>query len=252
MSEQNDSSLNFDFSFAFQPIVDVRAREIFSYEALIRGTSQEPARWVLENVLPEEMAAFDRKARNHAINLACRLGVDCHLNLNYMPQGHDSPAVSILMMLTEAGRHNFPIDRLVLEVTETGVIENPALFAELVNRYRASGLKVAIDDFGAGYSGLNLLVDLQPDQLKLDMKLVRGIDTHGPRQAIVRAIRQACDDLGIDVIAEGVETEQEYAWLVNEEIHLFQGFLFAKPGFESLPDVHFPGTPSSPVSDIRI
>lgn len=228
------------YTFAFQPIIDIKAHEVFSYEALIRGPAREPASWVLGQVPPEEMLAFDREARNRAIRLASRLGLKCRLNLNYLPQSQDSPAVSILMMLTEARRDHLPIDRLVLEVTECGAIENPALFAELVNRYRASGLKVALDDFGAGYSGLNLLVDLQPDMIKLDMKLVQGIDRHGPRQAIVRAIRQACVDLGIDLIAEGVETEQEFAWLANEDIHLFQGFLLAEPGFECLPLVCFP------------
>ena len=99
---------------------------------------------------------------------------------------------------------------------------------------------MAIDDFGAGYSGLNLLTDFQPDQIKLDMKLIRGIEHHGPRQAIVHAIDQVCRDLGIDVIAEGVETAEEYAWLANEGVQLFQGYLFAKPAFESFPPVHYP------------
>jgi len=111
---------------------------------------------------------------------------------------------------------------------------------KLSGSYRGLGLLMAIDDFGAGYSGLNLLADFQPDQIKLDMKLIRGIEWHGPRQAIVRAINQICLDLGIDVIAEGVETELEYAWLASQGIHLFQGYLFAKPGFESFPKVYYP------------
>jgi EAL domain-containing protein (putative c-di-GMP-specific phosphodiesterase class I) len=102
------------------------------------------------------------------------------------------------------------------------------------------GLKVAIDDFGAGYSGLNLLAEFQPDQVKLDMKLIRSIESHGPRQAIVQAVNQICVDLGIDVIAEGVETQAEYEWLRSRRIFLFQGFLFARPALESLPTVHFP------------
>jgi EAL domain-containing protein (putative c-di-GMP-specific phosphodiesterase class I) len=101
---------------------------------------------------------------------------------------------------------------------------------------------VAIDDFGAGYSGLNLLAEFQPDQVKLDMKLITGIERHGPRQAIVRAISQICSDLGIDIVAEGIETEDEYAWLASQGIRLFQGYLFAKPGFESFPAVHYPRT----------
>jgi EAL domain-containing protein (putative c-di-GMP-specific phosphodiesterase class I) len=72
------------------------------------------------------------------------------------------------------------------------------------------------------------------------MKLVRGIERHGPRQAIVRAVAQACSDLGIDVVAEGVETVQEYSWFADLGIRLFQGYLFAKPGFEIFPTVQYP------------
>lgn len=104
----------------------------------------------------------------------------------------------------------------------------------------ALGLKVAIDDFGAGYSGPNLLANFQPDQIKLDLTLVRGIESHGPRQAIVRAVGQACNDLGIDVIAEGVKTVGEYTWLATEGVRLFQGYLFAKPAFEAFQPVHYP------------
>jgi EAL domain-containing protein (putative c-di-GMP-specific phosphodiesterase class I) len=101
-------------------------------------------------------------------------------------------------------------------------------------------VKVAIDDFGAGYSGLNLLSNFQPDQIKLDRCLIFGIESHCPRQSIVRAIVQVCRDLEIEVVAEGVETVGEYAWLMNAGVKLFQGYLFAKPAFESLPLVHYP------------
>jgi EAL domain-containing protein (putative c-di-GMP-specific phosphodiesterase class I) len=227
------------FTFAFQPIVDVNAHEVFSYEALIRGPSNEPAYQILGQVPAESMLEFDQKARIVAISLATRLGIGCHLNLNFLPQSLDSPA-SILTTLEAAERFRLPIDRMVLEVTERAVIDDQAHFAEALNVYRGVGLKVAIDDFGAGYSGLNLLADFQPDQIKLDMKLVHGIECCGPRQAIVRAIDQACRDLGIDIIAEGVETVEEYTWLANQDIGLFQGYLFAKPAFESFPPVHYP------------
>jgi EAL domain-containing protein (putative c-di-GMP-specific phosphodiesterase class I) len=229
------------FSFAFQPIVDVVKREVFSYEALVRGRLEEPAPAILVQIGADRRLAFDRKLRTEAIALAARLKINCHLNLNYCPHTEETLPESISMML-EAGRQNgIPIEQMVLEVTETAAIHRPALFAEVVNRYRALGLKVAIDDFGAGYSGLNLLAEFQPDQIKLDIQLVRGIERHGPRQAIVRAITLVCDDLGIDVIAEGVETEQEFHWLANEGISLFQGYLFAKPAFEAFPPVHYPG-----------
>jgi EAL domain-containing protein (putative c-di-GMP-specific phosphodiesterase class I) len=108
------------------------------------------------------------------------------------------------------------------------------------------GIKLAIDDFGAGYSGLNLLAEFQPDQVKIDMNLVRGIEKHGPRQAIVRGIAQVCVDLGIDVIAEGVETLQEFRWFEDQGIRLFQGYLFAKPAFEQFPAAFYPERIVSP------
>jgi EAL domain-containing protein (putative c-di-GMP-specific phosphodiesterase class I) len=228
------------FTFAFQPIVDVNTHEVFSYEALIRGPANEPASQILGQVSPERLLQFDQEARIAAIELAARLGIVCHLNLNFIPQELQSP-IAILTTLEAAYRTGLPIEHLILEVTEGASIEDHAQFADTINKFRGLGLMVAIDDFGSGYSGLNMLVDFQPDQIKLDMKLVRGIERHGPRQAIVRAIGQVCEDLGIDVIAEGVETEEEYAWLASTGIRLFQGYLFAKPAFESFPPVHYPG-----------
>jgi EAL domain-containing protein (putative c-di-GMP-specific phosphodiesterase class I) len=228
------------FTFAFQPIVDTKAREVLSYEALIRGPGNQPAYQIFEQVPAERMHLFDEKARIEAIGLATRLGICCDLNLNLLPRSLDSSPTAVLSTIEAANRNHLPITRIVLEVTEGEVIVDMAHFAELINEYRGLGVKLAIDDFGAGYSGLNLLVNFQPDQIKLDMFLVRGIDGHGPRQAIVRAIDQVCGDLGIDVIAEGVETIAEYEWLANQGVRLFQGYLFAKPGFESFPPIHYP------------
>jgi blue light- and temperature-responsive anti-repressor len=88
---------------------------------------------------------------------------------------------------------------------------------------------------------LNLLADFQPDVIKIDIHLVRDINGKGPRQAIVRAVIQACDDLGIDVIAEGIETEAEYRWFKRAGVGLFQGYLFGRPEFQSLPSPVFMG-----------
>ena len=227
-------------SFAFQPIVDMSTRTVHSYEALIRGAENEPAYKVLKRVPPGTMHLFDQQARAVAIDLATRLEIGCCLNLNLLPLSLYSSPEAITSTLEAATRNHLPLDRLVLEVVEGEVIADQARFAKLMDQYRALGVRVAIDDFGAGYAGLSLLANFQPEQIKLDMELVRGVERHGPRQAIVRAILQACFDLGIDVIGEGVETIEEYAWLANAGVQLFQGYLFAKPAFESFPPVHFP------------
>lgn len=103
------------------------------------------------------------------------------------------------------------------------------------NELRVAGVLLAIDDFGAGSSGLNLLADFQPDILKLDRHLVSNVAQSGPRQSIMRAVLQVCDELGIDVIAEGLETFAEAEWFQRAGVPYWQGYLFGQPGFRCLP-----------------
>jgi EAL domain-containing protein (putative c-di-GMP-specific phosphodiesterase class I) len=228
-------------SYAFQPIVDIASRLPYAYEALLRGARNEPAGVILGALDETSIETIDKLARPRAIALAARLGMRTRLHLNFQPRSLAASNAVIDQTLAVAHRHGFDNERVVLEVTETQVIDDQRRFADAINEFRAEGVMVAIDDFGAGYSGLNLLANFQPDLVKLDMELVRGIAHHGPRQAIVRAIRQACNDLGIDVIAEGVETLEEFHWFEDEGLTLFQGYLFARPGFECLPSPCYPG-----------
>lgn len=195
---------------------------------------------LLERVPADMRYQFDEDSRAAALALAIRLGLNCHLNLNFLPQGLYATDRSVASTLSAAARHALPIDGVILEITESEFVADYAHFGQRLNEFRSVGLRLAIDDFEAGYSGLNMLADFQPDQIKIDMNLVRGIESHGPRQAIVRAVVQVCGDLGIDVIAEGVESLAEYDCFVEHGARLFQGYLFARPGFESLPLAHFP------------
>ena len=118
------------------------------------------------------------------------------------------------------------------------MVEHHESLCRILNKVRREKISIAIDDFGAGYAGLNLLASIQPDILKIDMSLLRGISECGPRQAIVRAIYNMSIDLGIELLAEGVEQESEYKWLRDLGISLYQGYLFGKPEFERLPTVN--------------
>jgi EAL domain-containing protein (putative c-di-GMP-specific phosphodiesterase class I) len=122
----------------------------------------------------------------------------------------------------------------MLEVLEREIIDDLEEFRDVIDEHRASGLQFAIDDFGSGHAGLSMLANFQPDFVKIDMGLLRDIDRSGPRQAIVRGILRTCSDLGVEVIAEGIESEGEYRWLSGEGVHLFQGYLVGKPAFEQL------------------
>lgn len=226
-----------DFSFAFQPIVSTSTTGVHSFEALIRGAGGESAYSVLKQVAREDFPDFDAQARLIALQLAGKLGLKTKLNLNCAPASLvvRSPSETIEAIT----RNGLSLEQIIAEVTEEDAIVDANGFHAAIAQYREAGVEVAIDDFGAGHSGLNLLADFQPDIVKLDLVLVRGIDGHGPRQAIVRAIVQCCSDLGIDIIAEGVETEAEYRFLRRLGVELFQGYLFAKPGFEQFPVVSF-------------
>jgi len=225
-----------EYSFAFQPIIDIRTRGIFSYEALIRGLANESASEVLGRVDPSSRHAFDERSRVRSIELAAHFGLSSRLNINFLPMSLERSPTAISSLLEAAERCGLRPDQIVLEILESEIIKNTVLFRKEIDAYRGSGIIFAIDDFGAGYAGLNLLADFQPSILKLDMHLIRGVEGSGPRQAIIHGIIQTCYDLGVDVVAEGVETEEEFGWLSDQGISLFQGRLFADAAFERLPD----------------
>lgn len=232
------------YSFAFQPIVNVTSGTIDSFEALVRGANNESPQVVFERIPSEQLHRFDQRLRVSAIALAARLRLETRLNLNFLPKSLELSDEPVLTTLEAAVDHGFQPEQIVLEITESEAVEDLNEFARRMSRFRGLGLKIAIDDFGSGYSGLNLLAAFQPDIIKLDMSLVRSIDTQGPKQAIVRGIQRACCDLGIDVLAEGIETVGEFSWCVEEGIELYQGYLFGKPGFEHLPTANYPRVPS--------
>ena len=229
------------YSFAFQPIINARTGQVFSYEALLRGPQNEPAFHVLKNMASDGVGNLDYQYESLAINLAAYLGLSTHLNLNILPSNLHPSSITIPSILQEIEKYQILPEQIVVEILESEIIEDFQKFADVLREYRSSGLLFAIDDFGAGYAGLNLLAEFQPHMIKLDLQLIRDVHMNGPRQAIIRGLSRTCFELGIDIVAEGVETEKEYHWLRNEGIDLFQGFLFAKPTFESLsPDFHMP------------
>lgn len=227
------------FTFAFQPIVDADGAT-HGFEALVRGEGGEPAEHVLQRVALGEIAAFEADAHRQALALARRLGLRSQLHLNVMLQAQLADRQLIEATLQTAALCDIEPSRLVLEIKHEAALSDLAGVASWLSHCRQRGLRISIDDFGSGYGGLGLLDRFQPDMISLSMWLVRGIESHGPRQAIVRGLVQTCGDLGIDIVAKGVETEDELAWLCDEGITLFQGHLLARPGLQALPVATLP------------
>ena len=227
--------------FAFQPIVDFENGRISSYEALLRGPAGEPPHSVLSAFTGAALHRFDLHSKAAAMAIARQLGSEARLSLNLLPESLLVDENAVDQLVRAGAACGFSPDRMVLEVTEEEAITDPERFAAAVNRVRAAGMRLAIDDFGAGYAGLSLLADFQPDKLKIDRCIVHNVHESGPRQAIVRAIVEFCYCLGIAVVAEGVETVEEFHWLRSAGVHRIQGFLIARPQLCALPPVCWPG-----------
>ena len=243
---RDGAGFDLPFSMAFQPIVDVAAGTIFAHEALVRGIDGQGAYSVLSQVADDNRYAFDQQCRVKAIELATSLELPrdgARLSINFMPNAVYEPRACIRLTLATARRTGFPLDRIIFEFTENEKLDTDHLL-NILRTYRAMGFKTAIDDFGAGYAGLGLLSKFQPDIVKLDMELIRGIDRDQAKQKIVKSLLGLMADLGIQTICEGVETEDELATLADLGAPLIQGYVLGRPAFERL--VHVDALPLMP------
>jgi EAL domain-containing protein (putative c-di-GMP-specific phosphodiesterase class I) len=229
--------LGFDFTMAFQPIVNIATGETFAHEALARGVNNEPAGEVFKQVNVSNQYRFDQVCRVKAVKLASELAMPTLLSINFMPNAVYRPELCIRTTLDAAERYGFPIERIIFEFTEAEAVVDIAHLRSIVEHYRMQGFKTAIDDFGAGFAGLNLLAEIQTDLLKLDMALLRDIDKDKRRQTIVKHAVNMCRDLGVEVIAEGVETYEELSLLRDFGVELLQGYYLARPAFQALATV---------------
>lgn len=233
--------LAIDFTMAFQPIVDIAAERIWGYEALVRGVDGQGALSVLSQIGPGDVYAFDQACRVKAIELASEKmpGGETRLSINFKPNAVYEPRACIRATLEAASRTGFDPRRLMFEFTEDERIDDIGHLERIVSEYKRMGFVTALDDFGAGHAGLGLLARFQPDLLKLDMLLIRDIDASRAKQAIVASMVALARALGIEVLAEGVETREEALVLKDAGIRLLQGYLFARPGFEAFPPIRY-------------
>lgn len=233
----NGEVLGFDFTMAYQPIVDVKAQSIFAQEALVRGLNGEGAGSVFEQVNLQNLYRFDQTCRVKAIEIASRFDRDSLISINFMPRAIYKPELCIRTTLEAAKVYSVDPKRLMFEFSETERVDDFSHLKHVIDFYREMGFKTAMDDFGSGYSGLNALTEFKPDLIKLDIQLIQNIDHSKTRFSIIKSIKTMCDDLDIQIIAEGVETLEEKQTLEGLGIELQQGFLFARPSFEHLPGV---------------
>lgn len=217
----------------FQPIVSLSRKEIFAYEALIRGPSDSP----LHNPL-NLFSAAERFSQSLALERACRktsieqfsyLKLSQKLFLNVSPEVLLEPDFKKGETLAVLERLGISATRVVIEITEHQPTDNYELMRNAIDHYREMGFQIALDDLGAGYSGLRLWTELMPDYVKIDRHFIQDIDKDPVKLNFVRSIQSMASATNCQVIAEGVETEAEYHAVEKIGVAFSQGYYFARP-----------------------
>jgi diguanylate cyclase (GGDEF)-like protein len=221
------SLANQSFRFEYQPIVDVRNWQIAGYEALCRPTD-DAFRHISELLDTTALAGrfweLGRILRTLSVGPLERLPPPALLFINLHPQDLSDP--QLLETHTTVRRW---ASRIVFEITETEALSDYGAVRECIHVLRSQGFRIALDDLGSGYSGLNSLAMLAPDFVKLDMELIRGITPQSRPARLIQHIREFCLDEGIQTIAEGVETREELSVIQSLGVELVQGYFFAQP-----------------------
>jgi len=212
----------------YQPILRARDHLVAAYEALMR--SEEPS-------LPDPAALLEAAERLRRLpDLGRAVRARTAAGLHQIPDGtllfvnlhpadlEDPDLVDPSSPLAQYA------SRVVLEVTERAALDGISNLPRRVQLLRNLGFRLAVDDLGAGYAGLSTFAYLEPEFVKLDMSLVRGVHTSQTRQRIIRSVASLCHEMDMTVVVEGVETYQERDALLSLDCDLFQGFLFARPG----------------------
>ncbi len=212
---------------AFQPIVSWNDRRVMGYEALLRTeepTLARPDHFITCAERLGRLRTLSRAARAAAAARAAEAPDGTLIFVNIHPADvEDDDLYSPLAPLSRIA------DRVVIEITERSSLDGVSDLRARVATLRRIGFRIAVDDLGAGYAGLTSLAHLEPEVVKIDMSLVRGVEAAPPKQRVIRSIARLCEDMGMLVIAEGIETVAERDAVIESGCHLLQGYLFARP-----------------------
>jgi len=214
-----------EYGVVYQPIVHLVENRIVGHEALARFSAQPqrtPDKWFAEAGQVGLQKELEVALIEAALEGMEQLPSDSYLSLNVSPE-------TILAGALDAVLARQPLARLMLEVTEHASVEDYSLLAEALEPLRSKGLRLAVDDAGAGYASFRHILKLKPDVIKLDSSLIRNIDSDTGSRALAAALIRFAEETGCKVVAEGVETQEELAMLRRLEVNKAQGYLLGRP-----------------------
>lgn len=219
----------------FQPIVYTQDTcRIFAQEALLRGIEEDGSLVFPNRILDlardaDLLFQLDLAARHSAIQAAFRHGLKDKLFINFIPTVIYDPVFCLRSTIAAIDEAGIPHENVVFEVVESDHSPNIAHLQTILSFYRNAGFQVALDDMGAGYSGLNLIHQLRPDFIKLDMELTRNVHQDPYKALIAGKLLEIAQHLNIQAIAEGIECEEELHWVREHGATFVQGYLIGKP-----------------------
>lgn len=224
--------------FHLQPIVHLSRGDVYGYEALVRAQweGQLLGAWPLLQAATAhgQARAFDAQARQEAIRQGYpQLGANQVLFINFAPGVVYNPNVCLRTTFEACREVGADFSRLLFEVTESEAFPDLVLLKSILQRYRAEGAQVALDDLGAGQTSLTYLAELKPDIVKLDRALISGLHGGDRRVPLVLALIQYAHDLGIRVVAEGIETAQELQTVIELGTDYAQGYFLGRPALQA-------------------
>lgn len=230
-------NLDSELRLVFQPIVDAVSEALIGFEALARWDNPElgaisPAEFIPIAERSGMMGALTPVLLTKALEAAAAWPEHLRLSFNLSIQDITTTA-ALRRILTLLGGARIPIDRVDLEITETAILNDFRALLYAVHLLKQTGASISLDDFGTGYTSLRQVQELPLDRLKIDRSFITGLDQSPASQKIVKLLASLCDDLGIQCLVEGVETEAELAAVRAIGCHQVQGFLFGRPMPES-------------------
>jgi len=218
---------------AYQPILNMEDRTVIAYEALTRidnvGTIDSPSDLFAAASEHHLLIELDRLCRAHALLSSSRIPNQARLFINTLPATIRDPEFRGRSLIELLDRAKVSPNRIVFEITEKLVIENYGLFQDAMSYFTDLGMSLAVDDVGAGYSGLEAIARLAPSFLKIDLALIRNIHLSGVNQEMVKAILSLGKGIGATVIAEGIQTDDEIRALQSIGVRYGQGFALGRP-----------------------
>lgn len=233
------------YKFSVQPILNTIGNNISSYEFLLRSHEGGSPQQCFASLYAQDIYEFDLVSKKNAFEWASRfVSGSTKISINLLPMTLVKIPDLTKILVDYLSIFNLHPENIIIEITEEEAISRIEEFTNTIKQLRVAGFGIAIDDFGAGFAGLSLITKFQPEIIKIDRLIVNKIYQDGPRQMIVKSVVNLCRPLGIEIVAEGIEEIEEWIWLKNAGVNLFQGFLFSKPSIGDDLKINFPKSTS--------